>query len=248
MTTTEPRCLATTLGSLPHTDIVHGTDLIFTHTPDIPAWVQFPKRTARENMIAQFTEGLPGIVFPAEGRAYFDTAAPGFLDEVTDFYERYLAAIEGGDAAALDSFGLSSEVAAGFGEFVARLPLKRPPFALKGQVTGPFTLGTSLLDQDRRCAYYDEQLRDIVVKSVALKALWQIGRLRPFCERVIIFADEPALARLRLADFPGRQPGGHPGRPERGGGLDPRGRGAGGGALRRKHRLVAADGVGAGHS
>ena len=58
----EPRCLATTLGSLPHTDVVRGTRLMFESTPEIPAWVQFPRRALHETMMAQFTEGLPGLV------------------------------------------------------------------------------------------------------------------------------------------------------------------------------------------
>lgn len=188
----EPCCLATTIGSLPHTDPVRGTALMFAYTPEIPAWVQFPKRAAHENMMIQFTEGLPGLVDDGE-RVTFDTAAPDLTEQLTDFYARYLAATEGGDAAALDAFGLSAEYAAGFGEFIARLPEQPTPVALKGQVTGPFTLGTNLLDRDRRCAYYDETLRDVIVKTVALKALWQIVRLKPFCPRVIIFLDEPSL-------------------------------------------------------
>jgi len=40
----EPFCLATTIGSLPHTDVVRGTALMFKNTPQIASWVQFPKR------------------------------------------------------------------------------------------------------------------------------------------------------------------------------------------------------------
>ncbi|NIR63163.1 MAG: hypothetical protein GWO10_05115, partial [candidate division Zixibacteria bacterium] len=57
-----PYCLPTTIGSLPHTDVEHGTALMFESTPEIPSWVQFPKRTVLENMILQFTEGMPGMV------------------------------------------------------------------------------------------------------------------------------------------------------------------------------------------
>ena len=64
---------------------------------------------------------------------------------------------------------------------------------LKGQVTGPFTLGTNFLDQDRRCCYYDEQLRDIIVKMTAMKAVWQIAQLSRFNLPVMIFIDEPSL-------------------------------------------------------
>jgi methionine synthase II (cobalamin-independent) len=189
----EPRCLATTIGSLPHTDVALGTRLTFESTPEIPSWVQFPRRVFHENMMVQFTEGMPGLI-EGEEKVYFDTSAPDYIDELTDFYARYLAVTESKDAEALDSFGLSPRYAAGFGEFVARLPEQpTPPVMLKGQVTGPFTLGTNLLDQDRRCSYYDDQLRDVIVKTVALRALWQIDRLSAFGPRVMIFLDEPSL-------------------------------------------------------
>ncbi len=189
----EPRCLATTLGSLPHSDVAYATGLMFESTPEIPAWVQFPKRDFHETMMLQFTEGMPALVADGE-RVYFDLAAPDFTQQLTDFYARYLAATEDGDLAALDSFGLSPGYAAGFGEFMARLPEQTTPrAALKGQVTGPFTLGTNLLDQERRPAYYDYQLRDVIVKTVTLKATWQITRLRAYGGPVMIFLDEPAL-------------------------------------------------------
>jgi len=189
----EPRCLATTIGSLPHTDAARGTDLMFAHTPDIPAWVQFPKRAFYENMMVQFTQGMPALV-QDEDRVTFDTAAPDYVEQLTDFYTRYLAVTEEDDLAALDSFGLSPQYAAGWSEFIARLPEQTTtPVALKGQVTGPFTLGTNMLDQDRRCAYYDEQLHDVVVKSVVLNAMWQATRLKALGRQVIIMLDEPAL-------------------------------------------------------
>jgi methionine synthase II (cobalamin-independent) len=189
----EPCCLATTIGSLPHTDVALGTRLMFESTPEIPSWVQFPRRAFHENMMVQFTEGMPGLVEDGE-RVYFDTGGPDFIDQLTDFYARYLAVTEDGDSNALASFSLSSHYAPGFEEFVARLPEQAtPPVVLKGQVTGPFTLGTNLLDTHRRCSYYDHQLRDMIVKMVALKALWQIAQLGAFGSPVMIFLDEPSL-------------------------------------------------------
>ena len=114
---------------------------------------------------------------------------------MTDFYARYLATTEEGDTGALDSFGISSQYAAGFAEFIARLPEQTsPPLMLKGQVTGPFTLGTNLFDQDRRCSYYDDQLRDMIVKTAALKAMWQMTRLSAFGLRVMVFLDDDMKA------------------------------------------------------
>ena len=67
------------------------------------------------------------------------------------------------------------------------------PIMLKGQVTGPFTLGVNLTDEAGKCAYYDEQLHDVIVKTVILKAMWQINQLGKFGLPVLIFLDEPSL-------------------------------------------------------
>jgi len=191
----EPCCLATTIGSLPHIDVAQGTRLMFESTPEIPSWIQFPKRIFYENMMMQFTEGMPALVQDGD-RIYFSTFVADFVEQFTDFYERYLAVTEDRNSDALDSFRLSPQYAAGFSEFMSRLPERLASDAtlmLKGQVTGPFTLGTNLLDQDGRCSYYNEQLRDVIVKTVNMKAIWQIARLSPFGLPVMIFLDEPSL-------------------------------------------------------
>jgi hypothetical protein len=191
----EPCCLATTIGSLPHTDVARGTALMFENTPEIPSWAQFPKRALHEKMMVQFTEGMPGLVEDGS-RLYINTAGPDFVDQLTDFYARYLAVTEHKDRAALESFGLSEKYAAGFREFTNQLPAHAAShrvLMLKGQVTGPFTMGVNLLDQDQRCSYYDEQLRDVIVKTVAMRAMWQVIHLGAFSTPVMIFLDEPSL-------------------------------------------------------
>jgi hypothetical protein len=151
--------------------------------------------------MVQFTEGLPGLV-QGEERFFFDTDAPGFVDEVTDFYTRYLAVTEEDDTAALDSFGISDQYGAGFAEFLVQLAEEDSPrTAIKGQVTGPFTLGINLLDQEDRCSYYNDQLRDIIIKLVCMKALWQIERFRRFEAPPMIFFDEPALVGFGSQTF-----------------------------------------------
>ena len=143
--------------------------------------------------MVQFTEGMPCLVQDGD-HIYFNTKAKDFTDQLTEFFTHYLAATEDGDPAALNHFAISAQYAAGFTQFIARLQEQTIlRVALKGQVTGPFTLGTNLLDQDDRCAYYDEQLRDMIVKTVALKAMWQIDRLRSFAQQIIILIDEPSL-------------------------------------------------------
>jgi hypothetical protein len=197
----EPCCLTTTLGSLPHSDVERGTALIFEHTPHIPAWSQFPRRAVEENMIRQFTEGMANLAVDGD-RVYFDRTLPDYDEQLADFYARYLAVTEEQDEAALETFAISPEYAAGLPEFLAQLPAHTEPVvALKGQVSGPFTLGTTLTDQNRRLAYYDDYLRDMVVKTVALKARWQIKRLGACGRPVMIFIDEPSLLSFGSSTF-----------------------------------------------
>lgn len=192
----EPRCLATTIGSMPHTDVARATELMVAATPEIPSWVQFPKRSVRENMMIQFTEGMPGLILLQDGKVRMSLASDEATAELTEFYRKYLAVIEDGDRNELEGFGLSEDVAAGFHEMMRRIPEWTSTGRLrmlKGQVTGPFTLGTNLLDTEDRCVYYDEQMHDVVVKLVAMKALWQVERFREFGLPVIVFLDEPSL-------------------------------------------------------
>jgi len=196
----EPACLPTIIGSLPHTDARKAVELILKYTPELPAWPQLPKRPC-ESMMRQFTDGIPGFV-EREGKTYFDTSIPDFEDELLAFYEKYIAASEGEDSQALEEFRTSQRCAAGLYELL-NIPHFQDAVAVKGQITGPFTLGTTLTDQDRRSAYYDSRLRETIVKSLAMKTKWQIRQLHRYELPVIIFIDEPGMRYFGAADFVG---------------------------------------------
>ena len=102
------KCSATTVGSLPLDDAREATQLILNYTPQIPAWVQLAKRP-QEGMLIQFNQGLPGIRM-ADKKIYFDTEAPEFNDEVSHFYETYLAAIDN-HSPNLEPFSLTPQYA-----------------------------------------------------------------------------------------------------------------------------------------
>jgi len=196
----EPACLATIIGSLPYTDPRKAIELVLKYVPKLPAWPQLPKLPC-ESMIRQFTDGIPGFV-EREGRAYFDTSIPAFEEELLAFYEKYIAASEGGGQQALEEFRISQRCASGLYELLAISHFK-DAVAVKGQITGPFTLGTTLVDQNRRPAYYDSRLREAMVKSIAMKIKWQIHQLRRYELPVIIFVDEPGMRYFGTADFIG---------------------------------------------
>ena len=187
---------ATLIGSLPVADHQEGLDLISRHIPDIPLWPQLPSNP-KEGMLVQFCEGFVGL---HEGdRTFFDTGG-NFDDLLLPFFEEYLAVSE--DPATLMSsrFAISRERAGGL-YLLKKKASELKPLALKGQVTGPFTLLTGLQDQEQRLSYYHPSLREMVVQGVAMKCAWQARFLRDTGLPVLIFIDEPALAGLGSSSF-----------------------------------------------
>jgi hypothetical protein len=178
---------------MPHKDRKSTIGLVFEAAPEIPAWPQLTSYPA-EQMMAQYIEGLPGLV-NEEGRLFVDSGAPEFDRQMLLFYEEYLA-IENASLKLDDSsFKMGEKTGATFRVFLdalgkANLPLR----ALKGQIAGPFTLLSSLKDREGRALIYDERFLDIIPKLLGVKAAWQIELMKPFGLPVIIFLDEPGLA------------------------------------------------------
>lgn len=178
--------LTTGIGSLPFTEAGKACELIFHYLPDAPHWPQLPRVSSREGMIDQFLEGAPGVVEEGE-KAYLRPLEP--YEEWERFYQGY----EEGD---LDAFAISRERAEGWYAFVEEVKRREPPPYIKGQVTGPITLGLSLKEEGGAAAFFNPDLQDMVVKLAAMKARWQekiFKDLLPHAETIIIF-DEPTLS------------------------------------------------------
>lgn len=199
--TFRPAARATLIGSLPVADYTQALELIIAHTPDIPLWPQLPSNPL-ERMMNQFVEGLPGVV-ETENTTYFDLSAPDFEAEQLAFYEEYLAAIEAPLNLLSSRFAVSAARARGIYDLKKIAGQYPQILALKGQITGPFTLLTGLADQDHRLGYYNETFREMAVKALAMKAAWQVEFLKSLQLPVIIFIDEPALAGLGSSAFIG---------------------------------------------
>ena len=61
------------------------------------------------------------------------------------------------------------------------------------------SFGLTVTDENKRSALYNEGLVDSIVKCCAMKAVWQIERLKKFGKDVIIFIDEPYLSSFGSA-------------------------------------------------
>ncbi len=193
-----PNGLPTLIGSLPLTDHTEALGLILANTPEIPLWPQLPANPG-EDMLRQFSEGLAAIRNDPE-HIFFAAEAPTFDEEILHFYEDYLA-MEENPTATPPRFQISRDLAAGLYLLAEKATGLGNIVALKGQITGPFTMLTGLKDQNKRPAYYNPQLKDMVIKALAAKAGWQTRMLAAAGRPVLTFIDEPALAGLGSSAF-----------------------------------------------
>jgi methionine synthase II (cobalamin-independent) len=177
-------CLATAIGSMPHTDPGEACSVMMKYLPDLPVWPQLPRRAPEEGMILQFSEGFPGIVAKGdkvriEPSAGFDGQVEQiYLDSDEDRYERYQ---------------VSSRYAAGLAAFPSSAAGAR---IVKGQVTGPVTWGLAVTGQEGLGIIYDDTLAEAAARFLRLKASWQEDRLRRIAPNTILFVDEPHLVSL----------------------------------------------------
>ncbi len=191
----EPEGLPTGIGSLPYVSAGEALPLIKKSFPEIPHWPQLPRRGRQEHFVNQYLRPLlkTGLLVDDGDKIYFDTTRPDWADSLTEFYTIYLACEED-DSPAWNEFAFSREAATGFYAFLDEMKKGTGSATmLKGQVVGPLTVAFQLKDERGRFAYYNDQLRDLVVKTVAMHAAWQAGALGRFGLPVMIFVDEPAI-------------------------------------------------------
>lgn len=199
----EPKFLATGIGSMPFNDSASAVDMVLSRLPQAPHWPQLPQLGLNEQMEIQFCEHMPCAVIDRErNRLYFDTSAD-YAESFAQFYETYLAAMDAdqgnGDCKAM---ALSAAFASGL--HALRDKLQRdaliPPF-VKCQVVGPCTFSLTITDENKRVIYYNEEFRDMIVKTLAMTACWQVQTFRPHAGSVLCFIDEPILSAFGSSTY-----------------------------------------------
>ena len=192
----EARCMATAIGSVPHTDPDAACRLVLDNLREIPMWPQLPNLSYRESIYAQYGEGMPGLVIDeAERRCYFDQTR-NIAGELETLYESYLE----DDVEAL---AISGEHARGLYRFLDILKDEEHPGIkmLKGHIVGPLTLGFTVADLDRKPGFYDDILREGIIKTLALKGKYQVKKFREVRPELpaLIFIDDPYLMQIGSA-------------------------------------------------
>jgi len=185
--------MITGIGSFPFTDINEAVDVIFSSCREIPFWPQLPRRAPTENMYIAFLESVPSVVMDEEsGSAFVDTTK---TEGIEQFYENY-------SGKALDAFAISSKMAPGFYRFLERLQdIRKDVKFIKCQLTGPFSMGLGLKDEQEKPIIYNHGFFDIILKALHMKAQWMIKTIKAsYPEKdIIIFFDEPYMVSFGSA-------------------------------------------------
>lgn len=192
---------ATAVGSLPHSNPDDALELIFNNFREIPFWPQLGSIDRKEDMIIQYNQGIPGIRFVEDKNCCVaDIQSDEFFIELEEFFLDYESIINDKDLSLIQKYSITAPFSSSIKPFLERL---RGFKYAKGHVTGPFTWGTSLCDEEGRCSFYDETFREVLTRAITLKAVWQITEFKKAVQDVtpIIFIDEPALSQFGTSAF-----------------------------------------------
>jgi len=180
----EWNCLPTCIGSLPHIRPNQAVDAALRHLKRIPYWPQLPAMGFEENMYAQYATHLPGaLIDPHNKRISVDL---GNYDP-----ERFYEAVLGED---FNYFQYPRTCFHGLFELLEEWELPKEALFLKGQVTGPISMGLQVFDQTGKSVIYDESYSEIVRMGLNMMMRQQEYMLRQKHPRTILFLDEPSLS------------------------------------------------------
>ena len=175
----EARCRTTAMGIMPHTNVEVALQLALSL--DIPFWPQLPRVSFYEDMYAQASENFPGIRVDVEkDKLGFDT------DRFQQELERYSERI--GDA---ETFTMSRDYSAVYHRFLEED--LQGYHAIRGQVTGPISLGFNVLDEDRKPILYNDDVRTLLFDFIQKKVNVQYHQLREKNPNAFVWVDEPGL-------------------------------------------------------
>jgi hypothetical protein len=188
---------------MPFADADKAVDVSLKCITGSPIWPQLPALGLNEQMEIQYSEGLPSVVIDREkSRMYFNTDCD-YSEEFAEFYEAYMMAMDPDDGTGdCSALAISEEFSKGIYAMERRLEAdgaKLP--CLKVQTTGPVSMALTIVDENKRAIYYNEEFRDVILKCLAMKCRWQIQKFNKFADNVICFIDEPILSAFGSSTY-----------------------------------------------
>jgi hypothetical protein len=171
--------LATSIGSLPHTDPRAAAEFVLERNPRLPAAPSLPQRSGMERMIAQAAWGIDGVTVLPDGSLEVDVAAIDPRAPLTDA-------------------GIDGPPFEGLRAFLGAVAGRQGPIKL--QLTGPVTLGIALqslgVPTNRAFAVAGTAVR------ARARALVSAARAAAPAAPLVTFVDEPGLTAAMERGFP----------------------------------------------
>ena len=198
----ESKFLSTAIGSMPFADPDYAVG-VSLRSLDAPIWPQLPRLGLLEQMEVQYSENIPCAVIDTEkNRMYFQTDCD-YSEKFAEFYENYMAAADPDEGSKDFSFmAISEDYSKGIYALLKDLKDKNIVLPwLKVQTTGPCSFALTIVDENKRAIYYNEEFRDVIIKSIAMKSRWQIQEFKPYADKIICFIDEPILSAFGSSTY-----------------------------------------------
>jgi hypothetical protein len=199
-----PKGAGTGTGAMPHADPRACVDAAIRACPDLPFWPTRPLAVPAEEMIRQWSLGLPGVarVQAPAATVAAGTAAAGAGGPVGAGTVGGSRQVWVGRDRAPGGAGLPAEAVATLEPFLGALR-RRPGGWLKLQATGPITLALAL-DAGGRQALTVPSARGPLAVGYAARVRSLVTRVREALPgwKVILVLDEPSLAHPLVAARP----------------------------------------------
>lgn len=193
---------ALAIGSLPHNNIEKAMNVVKRDFSQIPFFPQLKNINKNEDMISQVLEGLPSFLPSMLKNLSINPESKEFSQDLKSFLADYEQIISKNNTEILENYKISKEFSSSFEEFEKIIKETKPLFA-KGQIVGPFTLATTLKDNNCIAVINNETVKNVVIKLLSLKALWIIKRIKKANPETIpiIFLDEPSISKLEHTTY-----------------------------------------------
>lgn len=190
----------TGIGSVPFQEAEDGLKLVAENVPYWPHWPQLPANNAEGGMVFQYIQPLVKLgLIKGEKNPVFTSGEAQWNENLTRFYELYLAFQEG-EKEAEDFFNLQGQSFKGLNAFLDSFEQFFPKAeGVKGQITGPLSIGLEIKDQQGKDSFYDKTLQDLLVKCLETQGIMQVRKLQTTKKPVVIFIDDPAIFLLGTA-------------------------------------------------
>lgn len=195
------KLMSTAIGSMPFDNPAYAVEVSLKRL-DAPIWPQISKLGLYEQMEIQYSENMPCAVIDEEkGRMYFDTSGD-YSEAFAEFYEQYMMAMDpdegNGDCSAM---AISEKFSKGIYALLKTLESGEKRDFLKVQTTGPCSFALTIVDENKRAIYYNDEFRDMIVKALAMKCRWQLQTFGKYADNMICFIDEPILSAFGSSTY-----------------------------------------------